>query len=93
MSTSDGRSSLSVYDHFMNLFHSLQNIESCLGTKIKGQLDKTDSGVIYTDAYVSRYFIVVPCTDVMLNYLLGLCACISILTTIIHNHLVNVLSS
>ena len=32
-----------------------QHIEAALGKTIKGQLDKTDSGIIYTDSYVSRY--------------------------------------
>ena len=32
-----------------------QHIEASLGSKIKGQLDKTDSGVIFTDSYVARY--------------------------------------
>ena len=33
----------------------VQHIEASLGSKIKGQLDKTDSGVIFTDSYVARY--------------------------------------
>ena len=33
----------------------LQHIEASLGSKIKGLLDKTDSGVLYTDSYVARY--------------------------------------
>ena len=33
---------------------SLQYIEAALGKAIKGQLDKMDSGIIYTDSYVSR---------------------------------------
>ena len=32
-----------------------QHIEASLGSKIRGQLDKTDSGVIFTDSYVARY--------------------------------------
>ena len=33
---------------------TLQHIEAALGKAIKGQLDKMDSGIIYTDSYVSR---------------------------------------
>ena len=48
---------------------SLQHIEAALGKTIKGQLDKMDSGVIYTDSYVSRWsFVAVKisfaCVDV-----------------------------
>lgn len=33
----------------------MQHIESAIGNKITGQLDKTGSGAIYTDAFVARY--------------------------------------
>ena len=34
---------------------SPQHVESALGTRIKGRLDKVDSGIIYTEAYVARW--------------------------------------
>lgn len=33
----------------------LEHIEESLGTRIIGRLDKTDSGVLYTESYVARY--------------------------------------
>ena len=38
-----------------NCYVLSQHIEAALGKTIKGQLDKMDSGIIYTDSYVSRY--------------------------------------
>ena len=33
----------------------IQIIEDALGGKIHGELDKSESGIIYTEAYVCRY--------------------------------------
>jgi len=45
-----------MYVWFSHSFvYLMQHIEASLGSTIKGQLDKTDSGVIYTESYVARY--------------------------------------